>query len=86
METTKKATTETTLSNNHTSPYQLSNSSDKRILEKQQKDIDLLIKKVRYSEGKIFELEGCLFVTQQVNSLLEAKIDCAKYNIPHSHV
>ena len=27
-------------------------------------------------EGKISELEGCLFVTQWVNSLLEAKIDC----------
>ena len=27
-------------------------------------------------EGKISELEGCLFVTQRDNSLLEAKIDC----------
>ena len=29
-----------------------------------------------YLEGKISELEGCLFVTQRVISLLEAKIDC----------
>ena len=33
-------------------------------------------KKVRYLEGKLSELEGCLFVTQRVNSLLEAEMDC----------
>ena len=72
MKTTKKTTTETTPSNNHTSPNNLSNGSDKRILETQQ---DIAVKKVRYLEGKISGLEGCLFVTQRVNSLLEAKID-----------
>ena len=77
METAKRTATETTPSNNHTSsPNHLSNSSDKSLLEKQQKDTNYLIKKVRYLEGKISELEGCLFVTQQVNSLLEATIDC----------
>ena len=75
METTKKTTTETTSSNNHTSPNQLSNSSDKRILETQQ-GYRFPDKIVRYLEGKISELEGCLFVTQRVNSLLEAKIYC----------
>ena len=33
-------------------------------------------KKVRYLEGKLYELEGCLFVTQRVNSLLEVEMDC----------
>ena len=73
---TKRTTTETTPSNNHTSPNQLSNSSEKNLFDKQHKDIDCLVKKVRYLESKISELEGCLFVTQRVNSLLEAKIDC----------
>ena len=77
METTKRTTTETTPSNNnHPSPNQLSNSSEKNLFEKQQKDIDYLVKKVRYFEGKISEVESCLFVTQWVNSLLEVKIDC----------
>ena len=58
METTKKTTTETTPSNNHTSPNQLSNSSDKRILETQQ-GYRFPDKIVRYLEGKISELEGC---------------------------
>ena len=75
-ETTKRTTTETTLSNNnHTSPYQLSINSKKKLFEKQQEDIDYLVKKVRCLDGKISEL-GCFFVTQQVNSLLEEKIDC----------
>ena len=54
METIKKTATETTPSNNnHTfSPNLLCNSSDKSLLEKQQKDIDYLIKKVKYLEGK----------------------------------
>ena len=60
---TKRITTETTPSSNHTSPNQLSNSSKKNLFDKQHKDIDYLVKKVRYLEGKIFELEGCLFVT-----------------------
>ena len=77
METTKGTITETTPSNNRTSSLNhLSNSSDKSPLEKQQKDINYLIKKVRYLEGKNSELEGRLFVIQRVNSLLEAKIDC----------
>ena len=76
--TTKITTTETTPSNNHSSsPNHLGNSSDKSHLEKQQKDTDYLIKNVRYLEGKISEL-GCLFVTQWVNSLLEAKVDRQK--------
>ena len=76
METAKRTATETTPSNNHTSsPNHLSNSSDKSLLEKLQKDTNYLIKKVRYLEGKLSEL-GCLFVTQQVNSFLEATIDC----------
>ena len=73
---TKRTTTETAPSNNHTSPNQLSNSSEKDLFDKQQKDIDYLVKRVRYLENKISEPEGCLFVTQRVNSLLEAKIDC----------
>ena len=73
---TKRTTTETIPSNYHTSPNQLSNSSEKNLFDKHQKNIDYLVKKVRYLEGKISELEGCLFVTQRVNSLLEAKIDC----------
>ena len=73
---TKSTTTETAPSNNHTSPNQLSNSSEKDLFDKQQKDIDYLVKRVRYLESKISEPEGCLFVTQRVNSLLEAKIDC----------
>ena len=60
---TKRITTETTPSSNHTSPNQLSNSSKKNLFDKQHKDIDYLVKKVRYLEGKISELEGCLFVT-----------------------
>ena len=71
METTKRTTIETTPSNNHSSSRNhFSNSSDKSLLEIQQKGI------VRYLEGKISELEGCLLVTQRGNSLLEAKIDC----------
>ena len=35
MDTPKKTTTETTPSSNHTSPYHLSKSRDKRILETQ---------------------------------------------------
>ena len=60
---TKRTTTETTPSSNHTSPNQLSNSSKKNLFDKQHKDIDYLVKKVRYLEGKVSELEGCLFVT-----------------------
>ena len=52
------------------------------IKEGQQKGTDYLKKKVRYLEGKISEL-GCLFVTQPVNSLLEAAIDYQeKYSRP----
>ena len=58
----KRTTTETTPSNNHISPNQLSNSSEKNLFDKQQKDIDYLVKKIRYLEGKISELEGCLLV------------------------
>ena len=80
METTKRTAAETTPSNNHTSsPNHLSNSNDKSLLVKQQKDIDYVIKKVRYLEGKISELKGCLFFTQQVNSLSAAKIDCQEH-------
>ena len=73
MKTTERTATETTPSNNRTySPNRLSNSNNKSLLVKQQKDIDYLVKKVKYFEGKISELEGCLFVTQRFNSLLEA--------------
>ena len=70
IETTRRTATETTPSSNHTStPDHLSNSGNKSLLENEQKDIDYLIKKVRYLEGKIT-------VTQWDNSLLEAKSDC----------
>ena len=63
-------------SNNHSSsPNHLSHSNNKSLLEKQQKDIDYLIKKVKYLESKISELERCFFFTQLVNSLLGGKID-----------
>ena len=48
IETTKRTASNTTPSNNHTSsPKQFSNSSNKSLLEKQQKDIDYLMKKGR---------------------------------------
>ena len=45
---TKRTTTETTPSNNHTSPNQLSNSSKKNLFDKQQKD------RLPWKESKIF--------------------------------
>ena len=47
--------------------------------------IDCLLKKVRYLEGDFSELEGCLFVIQRVNSLLEVKL-IARSSIPGDHV
>ena len=61
------------------SPNHLNNSSknsDKRFLQKQQSNKDYLRKNVRYLESKISELEGCLFVTQWDQLLLEAKFGC----------
>ena len=77
IETTCRTMTETTpSSNNNTSLNQVSNSSEEILFGKQHKDIDYLLTKVKYLEGKISELETCLFVTQWVNSLRKAKIDC----------
>ena len=47
--------------------------------------IDCLLKKVRYLEGEISDLEGCFFVIQRVNSLLEVKL-IARSSIPGDHV
>ena len=74
----KRTTTETTPSNNHTSPKQLSNSSEKNLFNKQQKDIDYLVKKVRciWRAKSLSQKVACLSPSEWVNSLLEAKIDC----------
>ena len=45
------------------------------ILEKQQKAIVYLKRKVEQMEGEISELEGQIHIAQTVNTRLEAKID-----------
>ena len=45
------------------------------ILEEQQRAIAYLKRKVELLEGKIFQLEGQVHISQTVNTLLEAKID-----------
>ena len=82
---TKRTTTEISPSNNHSSsPKHLSSSSDKSLLEKEQKDIAYLIKKARYLEDKTPKLEGCLLLPSGLILCWKGKL-IARNSIPGDH-